>query len=166
MRGQVSELTAPLRRLTLCAEKESKGIRKGRCAHVDHAGEEGKPDAQQSAATAAAGTSNPGSQGAVEIAREMALGDVLDFGLEHGHGGVCVGEDVAGAPVAAAASKQAQEVAAGGTIAAAAVGEEGIGMELSNLLAAESVGQMGTGASRRQDTQALVSPAGMRHRKP
>jgi hypothetical protein len=150
MRGQVSELTAPSRRLTLCTEKESKRARKGRGAHVDHAGEVGKPDAQQSAAAAAAaaGTSTDlGPQGAVEIAREMALGDVLDFDREHGYGGVCVGEDVAGAPVAAAASKQAQEVAAGGAIAAAAaaVGEEGIGMELSNLLAAESVGHMGTG---------------------
>jgi hypothetical protein len=165
MRGQVSELTAPLRRLTLCTEKESKGIRKGSGAHVDHAGEAGKPDAQQSAAAAAAaaGTSNPGPQGAVEIAREMALGGVPDFDLEHGHGAVYVGEDVAGAPVAAAASKQAQKVAAGGAIAAAAVGEEGIGMELSNLLPAESVGHIGTGL---QDTQALMPPAGMRHRKP
>jgi len=80
---------------------------------------------------------------------EMAVGEILDFVLGRGHGVVCVGEDVA--------------AAAGAAIAAAAVGEEDTGTELSSLQDAESVG---TGASPHWDIRAPVLPAGgMRRRK-
>jgi hypothetical protein len=119
-----------------------KRVREGGDAHVDHAVEARKSDAQPATETVAVATST---------------GEVLDFDRDRDHGGVCVGEDVPG--VDAAASKQAWGVAVGGAIAA---GEEGADTEPNSPLAAESVEHTVKGAPPHQDTQAPVPPVGER----